>query len=387
MNTASCPVCARPAGAPSVELPGVPVQAGALHRTRDDARSAPRGDLDLVFCEGCGFIWNAAFDAALVEYGGDYENSLDHSPAFLEHVAALAERLVERYDLRGRRVVEIGCGQADFLHRLCDIGHNTGFGYDPSYVGPAVDGRVTVQRELYSEQTMGTARADFVCCRHVLEHVERPLDFVRSLRRTLDADEGTPVFVEVPNGEYQLANGVVWDMIYAHYSTFTTPSLCALFERGGFEVVDTGSSFGDQYLWIEARPSDAVQPAARPVEVEHIRTLVDGFAAGYQGLVRDWRRRVDTYASSGRRVVLWGAGSKGVSLLNALDHSSAIRRVVDLNPRKQGSFVAGSGTPVVAPGSLSELEPDIVVLANPIYRDEVRRMLERLGQHADLVCA
>ena len=186
----NCPICASRVSAPFVEIKGVPVHVSALHRTPDGARTAPRGDLALAFCDGCGFIWNAAYDASIIAYDTDYENSLDHSPAFVQYIGGLAERLVERYDVRGKRVVEVGCGQADFLKRLCAAGDNLGFGYDPSYVGEEVDGAVTVRRELYSEETVGDADPDFVCCRHVLEHIEQPLEFVRSLRRTLDAERG-----------------------------------------------------------------------------------------------------------------------------------------------------------------------------------------------------
>ena len=63
-----------------------------------------------------------------------------------------------------------------------------------------------------------------------------------------------------------------------------------------------------------------------------------------------------------------------------------INSVVDLNPRKHGSFVPGSGTPVVAPEALVEFSPDVVVLANPIYRDEVRSILADLGQDVDVIC-
>jgi hypothetical protein len=382
----TCPICASRVSTPFVEIKGVPVQVSALHRSPERARSASRGDLALTFCDACGFVWNAAFDDSIIEYDTDYENSLDHSPAFVEYIGALAERLVERYDVRGKRVVELGCGQADFLHRLCDAGDNEGFGFDPTFVGEEVDGPVTVRRELYSEETVGDVRPDFVCCRHVLEHVDRPLEFVRSLRRTLHAERGTPVYFEVPNGEYQLANGVVWDMIYAHYGTFTDASLRTLFELGGFEVLETGTAFGDQYLWIEARPVEGAVPSDRADEVTRVRDLVDSFASGYEELIGDWNRRVETLAADGRRVVLWGAGAKGVSLLNALDVSDPITGVVDLNPRKHGSYVPGSATPVVAPDSLVRLEPHVVVLANPIYRDEIRGILDGLGQDAEIIC-
>ena len=52
------------------------------------------------------------------------------------------------------------------------------------------------------------------------------------------------------------------------------------------------------------------------------------------------------------------------------------------------SFVGASLvlTPVVAPDKLPEYRPDVVVLANPIYRDEVGHILAGLGQEAEIVC-
>ena len=375
----SCPICARPAAPPFVEIAGVPVHVSQLHRAPSGARAALRGDLELVCCAGCGFVWNAAYDAALVEYDAAYENSLDHSPAFVEYVDALAARLVERYALRGRSVVEIGCGQADFLRRLCAAGGNAGIGYDPSYVGPDTEGPVTVHREHYSEATVGDLEPDLIACRHVLEHIEDPLELIRSLRRTLDPERGTPVYFEVPNGEFQLANGVIWDMIYAHVATFTEPSLRALFERGGFEVVEVGTSFGGQYLWIEARPAADVAVTEDPDGVARVAAAAQRFGAAYAALVRDWNGAVEEHVAAGRRVVLWGGGAKGVSLINALDRPEGVGRVVDVNPRKDGSFVPGAGTPVVGPEALAGFPPDVVVLANPIYREEIRARLAELG--------
>jgi hypothetical protein len=382
-----CPVCGLGVAAPFIEILGVPVHVSALHRTPVGAAAASRGDLHLAFCEGCGFIWNVAYDAALVEYDADYENSLDHSAAFVAYVDRLAARLVERYGLREAHVVEIGCGQADFLRRLCAAGGNRGTGYDPSYVGRERDGSVTVHRRLFDAAAAAHDRPDFVCCRHVLEHVEEPFEFMRALRRSLDGSPGTPLYFEVPNGEHQLANGVVWDMIYAHHSTFSGASLATLFERSGFDVLDAGTSFGGQYLWIEARPGTGHDAADRGVEVGRLGALVEGFAAAYAAHVRSWNERVGGLVADGRRVVLWGAGAKGVSLVCALDRPDAIGRVVDVNPRKRGSFVPGAATPVVSPADLDGYDADVVVVANPIYRDEVREILDGLGQRgAEVVC-
>jgi len=78
---------------------------------------------------------------------------------------------------------------------------------------------------------------------------------------------------------------------------------------------------------------------------------------------------------------VWGAGSKGVSFVNLLEESRYVECLVDINPRKQGSYVPGTGHRVVAPQFLQEYQPDVVVLMNPVYLDEVRRLL------AEMACA
>jgi hypothetical protein len=59
--------------------------------------------------------------------------------------------------------------------------------------------------------------------------------------------------------------------------------------------------------------------------------------------------------------------------------------VVDVNPRKQGTFIAGTGHPVVAPEALRAIQPDVVVVMNDIYRQEIGDMLAALGIEAQVI--
>ena len=81
--------------------------------------------------------------------------------------------------------------------------------------------------------------------------------------------------------------------------------------------------------------------------------------------------------------MIWGAGSKGVSFLTSLK-SDAILYAVDINPTKHGFFMAGMGQQIVGPEFLSEYDPSLVVAMNPIYVDEIRADLDRLGLSARL---
>ena len=93
---------------------------------------------------------------------------------------------------------------------------------------------------------------DFICCRHVFEHLEQPLDFLTNLRSMLRQSRGIKLYFEVPNGVNVLAGNARWDVIYEHVSYFTEASLRNLLKRAGFEVLASGTAFNEQFLFIEA---------------------------------------------------------------------------------------------------------------------------------------
>jgi hypothetical protein len=67
------------------------------------------------------------------------------------------------------------------------------------------------------------------------------------------------------------------------------------------------------------------------------------------------------------------------------EHEIAL--AVDVNPRKAGSFVPGTGQPVLNPEALVGIRNPVetVVLANVVYESEVRAQLDRLGLSPEVV--
>lgn len=379
-----CPVCEDGRLSVFLDVPAVPVHCNLLWPDRESALAAPRGDIRLAFCDTCGLVYNTAFAPALVEYSQRYENSLHFSPRFRQYAADLAARLVERFDLHDKRVVEIGAGDGDFLRLLCREGGNSGLGFDPGYDGPAgEDGEgVTIVGGFYSE-TYADECPDFVCCRHVLEHIERPRDFLASVRRAIGERE-TPVYFEVPDFNYTLRGLGIWDIIYEHCAYFTAPSLRRLFTAAGFAVSNVESTFEGQFLSVEATAA-APRGTTDDGEVERLGSLIASFADVYRAKIAAWNEYLAGLGRDGRSAVVWGAGSKGVTFLSVLVSARLIDRVVDINPRKHGMHVAGAGTPIVPPEALREEPPDVVLVMNPVYRDEIAGMTADLGLSPELV--
>src|SRR5215203_2323186 len=153
--TTTCPACG--AGDLRIfhEQSGVPAHSVLMLPTRDEALGFPRGDLRLGFCEACGFVTNTAFDVTLNAYSPDYEESQAFSPRFRAFAEDLARRWIDTYDIRGKTVLEIGCGKGSFLQTICDLGGNKGVGVDPSARYDRLDdpdGRISLVQDLYSEK-------------------------------------------------------------------------------------------------------------------------------------------------------------------------------------------------------------------------------------------
>ncbi len=377
MKADDCAVCAAPLPPPSLRVPDVVVDASLLPASPAEARAVPRGELALARCPTCGLIRNLAFDPDLVRYEPEYNASQWASPAFRRFAEDLARDLVDRYDLDGGRVLEVGCGRGELLAVLRSAGVAVAVGVDPSFPPEAAaelpDG-VSVLAEHFSP-AHASLGGDAVLCRQTLEHLEDPLTLVRTLRHGFPAGSRV-LYVDVPDAAAVFGGSSTWDLVYPHVNYFEQGTLVRLLVEGGFSVLSSGVTFGGQFAFAEAVPgSDApsVPAGPGPADLAHLGRRV-----------RQERARMSELAEAGRRVALWGAGARGVTFLDLVDEPRAVGAVVDLNPAKQGRYLPGSGHRIREPAELLEFRPDVVLLPNPVYREEVAGMLSGLGVVAEL---
>jgi SAM-dependent methyltransferase len=384
----ACPGCGGRELRPVYSRSGVPVHQNIAAPTQAEALRCPRGDIALAHCAECGLVFNAAFDETLVRYAPGYDASQSHSPLFGRYLDELARDLVARHSLHGKTVVEIGCGAGDFLARLCRIGAKEGIGFDPSYAGrpDRLPPGVTVRAEAYPPGRPHPP-AHLVCARHVLEHIARPAAFLAALRGAAGNPDGAPVFVETPRLEWILEQHAFWDVFYEHCSYFTAPVLRRLLEAAGLAVARAGPTFGGQYQFVEARPG---RPSRAPLPPDGeapaaLAARLEAFARDADTRRAEWGARLGALSRRGGCLV-WGAGAKGVTFLNALDAGpDTVPAVVDLNPAKQGRYVPGTGQPIIAPSDLHRYPAGSILVMNSHYLEEIQALARVEAPGADVL--
>ncbi len=368
----------------------VPVYSVVLLHDMQTAVNFPTGDVHLGYCSQCGFISNVAFKEIDEDYSDEYEATQGFSPTFNAFHKQLAQDLIDRYDLHNKHIVEIGCGMGEFLHLLCEMGDNTGTGFDPVYrlkrsiVGESE--RTTYIADYYSE-TYGHVKGDFFCCKMTLEHIPNTAEFVQMVRNAVGDNPDTAVFFQVPNARYVFGAVAFWDIYYEHCSYFTLGSIARLFRHVGFDIVDLWTDYNDQYLMITARPGDGQNPILpQEDDLTKIEAEVKKFREQAPAKVRVWQDIVAAHVQNGRKIVLWGSGSKGVSFLTTCGLTvEQVQYVVDINPNKAHTFMAGTGQEIVNPDFLPAYQPDVVIIMNPIYKEEIRRTLETMDLFPELL--
>jgi SAM-dependent methyltransferase len=382
----TCPGCDSDASQQFYSLPAVPVHQVKLVPSREAALDCARGDIGLRFCSHCGFVWNAAFDASLMRYDEDYESTQTVSPTFNRFHERLARDLIERFDVRAKRVVEVGCGQGEFITMLAQFAGNHGYGFDQVHreAGTASHG-VTFIKDFYGP-AYKSLEPDFVCCKMTLEHVHDTGPFLRNMRAAMGDRPDSVIFFMIPEITRILSLRAFWDVYYEHCSYYSPGSLARHFRLAGFDPIDVWCDYDDQYVLIAARPGDGTSPIlANEHPPEALAPKVKAFTQGVAADLAQWRGWLDRLHQDGKKVALWGGGSKAVAFLTTLGAGDQIAYTVDLNPARSGTFIAGTGHPILAPQALAADPPDALIVMSPIYLDEITAILHSLHLHPQLL--
>jgi SAM-dependent methyltransferase len=137
-------------------------------------------------------------------------------------------------------------------------------------------------------------------------------------------------------------------------------------------ILEIGCGTGE-FLSLLCRLADA----EIGIGVPPLKDAIVNFQRNYQERVEEIRKALKPLRAS-KSAIFWGAGAKTVMFLNKFCAQQVCDYVVDINPHKQGGFIPGTGQEIVPPEFLKEYRPEVVIVMNPNYREEIGLHVERL---------
>lgn len=325
----------------------LPVLQNTTFPCKDDALHSDCGEMQLVQDCETGLVRNLTFDPTKLKYDENYQNEQSFSPRFQLHLNEV-QSIVQRHFSR-KSLLEIGCGKGVFLNRLLEEGLDV-VGLDPAYDGPDD----SVIKEFF-EPALGLGAEAFIL-RHVLEHIEDPVEFLRTIA-SANQNQGL-IYIEVPCFDWICTHRAWFDIFYEHVNYFRLNDFHRLFGR----ILQSGRLFGSQYLYVVADLA-----TLRVLTRDDTAPLVfpENFVAS-----RDRFRNIPFKPRA-----IWGAASKGVIFgIHMQQLGTPIDFAIDINPVKQGRFMPRSGLLVLSPKEALEKLPDDseIFVMNSNYLEEIR---------------
>jgi len=269
---------------------------------------------------------------------------------------------IDRYDLSGKRVLEVGCGQGEYLSLLqqqnidafgiefnsdsVDRCHQLGLNVARVFIDSA---RLRLDEEAFD----GFVMLNF------LEHLPEPNETLAGIATNLK--QGAIGLIEVPNFDMILRKNLFSEFISDHLLYFTKETLVSTLTRNGFEVLECDE------VWHNYSLSAVVR--------KRVKTELLSFKEKLSQLRSSLRQYLNQFPDNS--VAVWGAGHQALSVMSLTGISQNIKYVVDSAPFKQNKFTPATHIPIVDPSSLKNDPVDAVIVIAGSYSSEVLRHLKR----------
>ncbi len=358
-----CRLCDHPLfGAPLLVQHNMPAAAQGL--PKEVQLASDHGvRLELRQCAGCGLV---QLNQEPVPYWRDVIRAAGISQEMKAYRRAQFEDWLKTHALQGRSVLEVGCGQGEYLSLLAEAGADAhGLEHLAASVATCRANGLKVEQGFLDGPSTRLANGPFdgFAILNFLEHIPTAHLTLQGIAANLE--EGATGLVEVPNFDMIVAAGMFAEFIPDHLYYFTCQTLTGLLERNGFEVLECHPEWHDYVLSATVRKRCPLDLTPLLSSQAALKASFNAFLARFEP----------------GRVAIWGAGHQALAMISLMELAPHIRYVLDSAPFKQGRYTPASHLPIVTPECLAEGEVDAVIVLAASYSDEVARLIqERHGE-------
>ena len=348
-----CRLCSSSSLDSVLALEGMPSRAQYFPNSDSEAKSLAVS-LNLKQCKDCGLV---QIIGKPVDYYREVIRSNKVSGAMRSFRLEQLNDFIEKYNLKSRLILEVGCGNGDILEILRELECNShGLEHKSEFVEnlekegyKVFPGYPSEIQNLDLENRYGA----FLSL-NVLEHAPNIKDFLSSIRNMLNPD--AVGLIEVPNFDMIVSKNMISEFMVEHLTYFDRATLRLALESSGFEIIDI------KEVWHNYMLSAVVKLRPPLNMVNSIRQ--------WNLLKNEIHRLFSTYTKD--EICVWGAGHQSLATISILELHNHIQFIIDNSKSKQGLFAPSSGIPIVAPDELKNSSSvKCVVVLGGSYTQEI----------------
>lgn len=333
----------------------VPANGTRLFDSFEESISQPTGVVQFAWDELDPYLFNIRYDENVVIYDDNYDSSItDDQEQPTIPTKDLVPKVLENLPSKPF-IIEIGCGQGEFVKYLRDLGLDA-VGYDPVLR----EFKEYLSKDFYIPEDRSHPRCDLFVLRCVLPHVKNPWTYVQ---RLFDQYPASKILIEYQRIEFMIQNKLWFNLSHGHVNQFTLQDF-----QNRFNVVDYGEFNNGEWQWvlIDSKSLQLVKP------------VVCNFSTALINLVNERTNFITSTKSLGP-IALYGGAGKGAVLALALKESGAeVLNVIDSSPNRHDKYLEVSGVKVVSPTKALKILPSntTIIVCNPNHYKYVHDIIK-----------
>ena len=322
--------------------------------------------LKLVVCKKCKLVQtDSMINPKLLFEDYRYLSSVGLS----KHFENVAKILDDKYNVKDKDILEIGCNDGVLLKPLCDLGAKA-VGIDPAtnVVKVAREKGLNVHNGYFSydNHKLFDKKFDLVLSNNTFAHIIDIQDSVKGINHVLKPDGN---FIFEVHYLKSLIEGNQWDNIYhEHIYYYSITALHNMFKRYGMTIIDFEEipiHSGSIRVTVKNSETDIPKKITDRIKLESDTICNLEYLGQYSEDVKkhisDFNKTLDSL--KGKKIGGYGASGRANMFCNVTNLTKDnVDFIVDESPERCGRYIANKEIPIVDIDVLKYSDVDLLII-------------------------
>jgi len=340
--------------------------------------SITSGPIQLVWCDNCGLLQLGHSYSLNEMYGENYGYRSGLNQSMIKHLSDKVYHLERLYSLKtGDIVLDIGSNDATTLKSYTTSGLRK-IGVDPT--GEKFKHYYTSDIALISDffsasnykKIFKEEKAKIITSIAMFYDLESPIDFVKDIESIL-AEDGVWHFEQsyMPS----MLRLISYDTIcHEHLEYYSLSVIKFILDEADMKIIDVvmNSVNGGSFAVTAAKKLSSLEPNQPIIDwiLEQEQRMgintIEPYRAFELKVMRhrqDLKRLINALVQDGKKVLGYGASTKGNVLLQYCNFSNKeINAIVEVNPDKFGAYTPATHIPIISENKAKKENPDYYLI-------------------------